>query len=970
MDVVSQLPALADSINSAQTVEQIEIEGDADGGSSLGVATLNLRNLGTKRTLVLIDGRRHVGGRAGDTAVDINTIPITMIDRVEILTGGASAIYGADAVSGVVNFITKKYFEGFDFRVQGTTSGNGHRNGLQLSALMGGTFANKKGSAMVAIEYRHQSMLSCHDSPFCRGFGVSTPGRNPAAINNPDAAPLAFIPNQREASSSPLGRFGVDFDGDGLADTSAPSGFVFDVDNNGVVDVGQTPLGQEGFGDWVVDQGSIRLFEPGQLGGDDGDDGDDDDNAGFVNQVGGDGTPLSPYDFESLGPKRDSVVVNALMRYQLTDELQLYSDTKVALTQTEAVGGALATIEGLSLATDNPYIPEQLRSSLASVFAEDPALADTTSLIMNRSFIDLGQNRTHNERVTLRLVAGAVAKLGETIRVDASYNYGRTSEEIVFENRIIQDRLLAAIDVVTDQNGAPACRSSVIGSQASSRFLSFSPDDGTCHPLNLFGFGAPAPAAINFVTQDVAQTSVVDQQVANLSLTADSSEFDFSLPGGGAIAIAVGGEYRKESSRLQPDALGVNGLRIDDGTITTGLEGSYDVWELFGELSIPLVQHMPALEQLTLSTAARFAEYSTVGANLSWQLGGVWKPTADVLVRAGYSVAVRAPNIGELFQASTQNVFRRFDPCDQAVIAALSQGGSGDDDDAPVDPEVRRANCAADGVPEDYTQTSQRISGERAGNPNLREETAYTWTLGLLTTPRFIPGLRMMVDYFDIELNDTIDRPSLQDILNNCYDSPSGLDDRFCSQFSRNRNPDSPNFLAVENARVTQLNLSRTTVAGIDFDISYTLNLRQLSALDLGLINLRLFGTHLFWLDAYPNPDDPDFLNDELFEVRRPQLLMNASLQWLWSDLTIGYNLNMMSDQIVDVRIEDEELFDDAFAGETFVQDISVQYALNENFLVYGGINNLSNVSPFKTLTAFPVSPAGRLYFLGIRGQL
>ncbi len=958
IDVVTQVPSLTNSINTAQTADQQGIEGDGDTASNVGVATLNLRSLGTKRTLVLVDGRRHVGGRAGDTAVDINMIPFALIDRVEVLTGGASAVYGADAVTGVVNFITKRSLDGVQARTQFDINDGGHGARYYVSAAAGETFAEDRGSAMIAVEYRRQSKLLCGDVDFCQDFGVLDDDGNPDATEENGLPPRVFRPHRTFAISSALGRIGIDFDGDGNPDSVAPAGFNVDTDNNGVNDMGQTFLGSEGFGDWVVDNGNLRLFNTGDI-------------ASFANQFGGDGIASGPFNFQSIIPERDSVVANAILRYQLTDDIRFFSESKVAYTQTTLIGQITAFNDFLTVSLDNPFIPAQLRAGIDGAIAENPELADTTNLFVTRDFLDIGDDITDNERFTFRLVNGIEGEVGETVRFEASYNYGRTSEEFTLRNRRIEDRFFAAIDVVSDANGNPACRSSVDPSAPppptspfpfiDPGFRTFAPGDGTCQPLNLFGLGAPSAEAANFVSQDATQNSVIDQHVVMVTMSGDSSEFGLELPAG-PVGFAVGFEYRREFSRFTPDAFRLTGLRFD-GTTITGLEGSYDVYESFGEIQVPILKGIPGIEELTLDTAVRGARYSTVGTNVSWKVGGTYAPVPDIRVRGGYSVAVRAPNVAELFQAETTAFFRPIDPCDATVIAGL---------DDPDRQAIRAANCAADGIPDDYVDPlTGRFPGLQSGNPDLQEETAKTYTVGVAGAPRWVKGLTFSVDYFDITLEDAIDFPDDQGILNNCYDDPGGINNVFCNQFSRNRQSGSPTFLGLNFLRVSALNQAQRSVRGLDFEVTYALRTKQLDLPDIGLFVFRVFGTHLFELEDQPNQNDPSFVDDELKEVRRPQWIVNGGLQWQYDRVQVNYGLLFMSNQALDdVEIADEGLFVNPFAGDTFIHNLSANYEVFDGINIYGGINNFTDTDPLGTSTSFPVSPMGRTFFLGLNSSI
>ena len=955
-DVVQRVAGLTNSLNTAATADQQGVEGDADTGSSVGVATLNLRGLGTKRTLVLVDGRRHVGGRAGDTAVDINTIPTALVERIEVLTGGASAIYGADAVSGVVNIITKRDFDSFETRAQVDTNTDGKGVRTFVSGAAGSKFAKDRGSAVIALEYRDQRRMLCGDAGFCRDFGVLDDEGTP---NNADGSlpPRTFGEHLTFAVSSPAGRIGIDFDGDGVPDGAAPDGFFVDTDGDGVNDVGQTRLGAEGYGDWVVENGRLRLFQEGQ-------------QASFANEFGGDGIASGPFNFQTILPENQTAVANALVRYKVLDRVNFFSDSKFAYSRSVLRGQVNGFNDLLTVSLDNPYIPSELRTALDGAIKANPALADTAKIYITRDFLDLGPNITENERQTFRVVNGFDGKLAGGITYEVAYNYGRTAEEQLLRNSRIEDRFFAAIDVVTGPNGQPVCRSDLDGGafvpptspfpEVPPGFRTFQPGDGTCKPLNLFGLGAPSQEAIDFVSTDLVQNSIVDQHVATVTFIGDSEAVKVKLPAG-PIGFAAGGEYRHEFSRFRPDEFSETGL-VFDGTKIAGVEGSYDVWEAFAETRVPILPDSSPVGLLGVDGAVRFAEYSTIGSSVSWKAGGNWAPLYDVRLRGGYAVAVRAPNVGELFQPDTAAFFRPIDPCDATAIET-----------AP-DPAVRARNCLADGIPADYTDPlTARFAGLQSGNPDLDEERARTLTIGTVLTPRFLPNLIVSADYFRISLDNAIEDVDSQDIVNNCYDDPNGIDNEFCDLLARNRDEGSPTFLGLNFLRQSQLNIGRKVVSGIDFEATYQLDIEEtFGAREWGALQFRLFGTRVLKLDDQPNKDDPDFVNPELREIRRPLWVLNGGIQWQRSKLMVNYFLTFLGKQgLDDVEIESAtKTFVNPFSDRIYIHDLAASYEFVKALTVYGGVNNITGVDPIATSTSYPVNPLGRVFFLGVSSKL
>jgi iron complex outermembrane receptor protein len=385
------------------------------------------------------------------------------------------------------------------------------------------------------------------------------------------------------------------------------------------------------------------------------------------------------------------------------------------------------------------------------------------------------------------------------------------------------------------------------------------------------------------------------------------------------------------------------------------------VWEGFAETRVPIVPESSPIGLIEVDGALRFAKYSTIGSSVSWKAGASWSPLYDVRLRGGYAVAVRAPNVGELFQPETAAFFRPIDPCDATVIET-----------AP-DPAVRAANCAADGLPAEYTDPlTARFAGVQSGNEELQEERAKTFTIGTVLTPRLVPNLIVSVDYFNIGLDDAIENVDAQDIVNNCYDDPAGIDNEFCRLFSRNRNPDSPTFLGLNFLRQSQLNIGRKEVSGIDFEATYQLPLETFGAREWGDLRFRVYGTRMFKLDDKPNKDDPSFVNPELREIRRPLWVVNNNVQWNWDKLTLSYFMTLFGKQgLDDVEIESAtETFVNPFSKRIFLHDLSAAYQLFKDVQIYGGVSNLTDVDPIATSTSYPVSPLGRTFFLGASSRL
>jgi len=397
-------------------------------------------------------------------------------------------------------------------------------------------------------------------------------------------------------------------------------------------------------------------------------------------------------------------------------------------------------------------------------------------------------------------------------------------------------------------------------------------------------------------------------------------------------------------------------LMFDPETLVTNSKGSFHVWDVFGEVAVPLLEGATFAEEFSFNAAVRYSDYSTIGNTLTWQAGLVWAPVEDIRFRGTVSTSVRAPNIAELFNPEQAQTFRPRDPCEQFRIDALVAAG---------DPTgaIRQANCIADGLAMGFVDPlSARFTGSTSGNPDLVEEEADTITIGFVFQPNFLEGLTVSVDYWDIEINDAIEAVSAQDIVNSCYDAPT-FPNQFCELLRRDRNPASAQFQGLEFIRQTQLNFGKIESAGIDFAASYEFELGA-SSFEVGVQ-----GTKVDHFDRFFDPIDPTVVDPELGELRRPELSGTAHLSWgLGPFYAQWQSLYQDGQALADVEIQ-TALLDFGLAGfadDFWSHDLSVSLDVNDALQVFGGVNNVTDEIPFITELAYPVGPRGRYFFLGL----
>lgn len=1027
-DLATQLrtiPALQGSLPGIDSVNQAA----AGDSSDLGLSLLNLRQLGSVRTLVLEDGRRHVPGTGGSAAVDISAIPQGRIKSVEVLTGGASSIYGADAVTGVVNFTLRsgRDFDGLEFNVQGGISGQGDSENYSASLAGGGEFADGRGSAVFSVDYSKQKSLVASERSFA-GTGLFGLGFANDAIFNllgltdgdfglpaGQRPSQAFYPNVTLPVSSRFGIIAID------------NGFASAFDAvNGINPDGSVPrlpgtnipIAQ------VFDGTTLRAFNPGT----------------FVDPFsasGGDGIGANVN--ELIIPEIEQLVFSAGADFEVTPGVEAFFEGKFAFTNgVDATGTPFN--DDIPIRLDNPFIPAGLRSQITTL----QGLGQSPVISVSRDILDIDVLPTEEtERTTIRFVTGLRGefdKLGW--KWELSYNYGRTEVESVFRNTRLDDRYFYAIDAVgltagnlaafrannrtvsavrggqsvqinpgTAQVGDIICRSELDGTapgvspfprpprnpDGTGRAVSFTPRTGVCAPINIFGPDSINGAGADFAFVDITNSTILTQQQLLATMSGDTAEF-FELPGG-PIGFAAGFEYRKDTSLFTPSPL-QNSPGITSGVISSGSpvrpspdlsfqDPSIEVYEGFGELRAPLLADMKFVELLEVNGAIRYSDYNTIGTTLAWTAGGRYKPIDTLTIRGTYSVAVRAPNLAELFgPVRAATIALLADPCADANI------GSGT--------SFRRANCltfvAAGFNPANFGSAFR--PGTTGGNPNLQEEEAKTFTAGFVWQPRgILSGLSVIADYYDIEIAGAVGSLTGLQIAAACVDLPT-TDNQFCRQITRN-----PTNGLIENFTAGNVNLGALAVRGIDFAATYTFDVPF--GPDLGSIDLALTGTHFLEdtqiFDAtggaqFASITDPvakavalesaAIDNDNLGEFGNPEWIANLGVTWSKDAFTLGWTGRFESSQLSpgitniqvvevgsangQVTVTDDNTFvplAQRDTGDSLVSDFFASYDFAEKFSLYGGINNAFDREPYLGSLVRPAGVRGQFFYVGLRGK-
>ncbi|MEA3015221.1 MAG: iron complex outerrane recepter protein [Sphingomonadales bacterium] len=795
--------------------------GNLANGAS-GTATVDLRGLGPDRTLVLINGRRLVPGDPSVPNPDINVIPSTIVSRIDVLTGGASSVYGADAVAGVVNFVMDTNFTGvrldaqysfyqhnnrsdtgiqaaLDLRGFGYPTGSVADGGTyDLSLAVGAAFDDGRGHVVAYAGYRRLNAV--------------TQGRRDYSACASQARPTA-VP----ASPSPLITCG------GSATSANGTVILFDGGTSTFFQVGPN-----------------RTLIPG----------------------------FTPYNFAPTNYYQrpdERYTFGAFANYEISPALQPYLEVMFMDDRTVAqiapsgdFGNTLSINCGAPGAptvnapgVGNPLLSAQQRSLLCDaenlvtsttvtgyplVASQSPGAPQvffdpTTGLPYTRGFAQIlrrnvegGGRRDDLQHTNYRIVAGMRGELSPAWSYDMYYQFAQTNFAETYTNDFSVTRLTRAIDIVDDPRTPgvdPICRSVLNGT------------DLSCIPYDIFATGqlTPGSPVLNYLQTPGFQRGTNQQTVASASLTGDLSSWGMKFPWAeSGVGVAVGVEYRKESLELLTDAafsLLPSSDLAGQGAPTLATNGSFDVREVFAEVRVPIIED-GFIYNLSLEAGYRYSDYDIGGRGVStdtYKVGVDLSIIRDIRFRAAYNRAVRAPNIQELFAPQRVVLNGNGDPCAGAA------------------PSAPLAACQAMGVSAAQYGTiagnpAGQYNGLIGGVPTLNPEIADSVTIGVVLQPSFIPRLAITVDYFDIEVRDAIQNFGQDAILATCVAQPTNA--ALCGLVHRDS---SGSLWRTSDGYVVDkvTNIGSFTTSGIDVGASYSMELGGIGGLSFSLV-----GT---WLD-------------------------------------------------------------------------------------------------------------------------
>lgn len=734
-----------------------------------GTATVNLRGLGSQRTLVLVDGQRYVSAN-GNGVVDLNSIPAALVKRVDVVTGGASAVYGSDAMSGVVNFILEDSFEGAELSAtyQITEKGDGAKKNASLT--LGGNFDNGRGNATVFAAYSQRDEVFQGD----RDFAFTANGDNGAGAN-PGFSPFgsAGVPGSRffdnNFNFTQLGFDGVPTPVIGTTPLVLPNG---DPNGFGVTNSCGTNGGR------LRDPDGSLAFDaatnPTQtISGDEfcGGNVTFDTNGEIIPWINS-GANTTRYNYAPvnyLQLPQERYTLAAFGRYDITDtvELKLRSIFTSNIVPQELAPTPFFSTVTID-ATTNPFLSQSERDTFTAAAVAGGQDPTAYALFIGRRMLEVGPRNADQELQSMQISADLGGEFGFGWDWDVHSHISRTSGSFVQTGNVSISAMQAAVQ------------------------------SGTC---NIFGQGAFSQACVGLVARTGIIQSVSEQR--NIVATTGGAIEAFKSPmADSPMQTVMGIEYKEDSFDFRPDS--VLGPDVSGFNQSLPVAGTTDSYEAFGEVFLPLIEGQQFFDELSVNGAYRYTDHSNAGGFSSYAAGVEWAPTSQIRFRGQYQRAVRAPNVVELFSPQTNGFPGAQDPCSSNVANALV-GATG-----------IQSICVAQGVPSGLFNTqfqaNGQIQGLFGGNPNLTAESSDTLTFGAVIQPDFIEGLTLTVDWYDIDIDDAISTIPVQAVLDGCY---LGTTPQFCANVIRN-----PSGL-INNIQLTNQNIAFLGAQGVDFQVDY-----------------------------------------------------------------------------------------------------------------------------------------------------
>ncbi|HVJ66613.1 MAG TPA: TonB-dependent receptor [Caulifigura sp.] len=933
-------------------------------------STLDLRGLGPNRTLILVDGER-VPASSSSGVVDIGTIPAGLIERVDVVTGGASAVYGSDAMAGVVNFILKDNFEGLEVSSQYGISDHGDGASFNIQALLGGNFADDRGNMTFFTSYYTREAVGQGDRDVTRDAGAvyydynyvtqeifyfvpdhlaptsaytsrfENGGIGIAAQAGSSTPPWGLISNNASNPfrnlSTAVGATGNDNFNAGVADTNCDG-----VPNTTPVN-GGTGTANSSTGPRNLSFNDLGELVPATNSG---------FAAGlcaFADRSTGDSS--SRFNFNPLNylvTPYDRFNLTATGRYDITDSIRLkvvgnYVDSsqEVNLAPTPATGISVPVTNAFianngacgpvscnpdllaALNTRTFFTAPNLVGGTPSGFAEFGSSAACIAAGGIGCVENSGANRpfTYARRFTetgprvgiynskTQTLRGTLSgPIGWGFNWDLTGSYGKTTANIEARGNINNAAVQQGLNNCVNAGGVTNGPGILPG----------------CTPLDIFGPNTVTPAMLNFVRIDTQERREFEQVRVAGNITGNL----FELPAG-PVGIAIGAEARTDKGDIVVDDAQRTG-NIYGFNAVQNQSGKVNVKEVYGEIRVPILADMFLVEELSLEAGARFSDYSTVGGLLNYKFGGQWSPFDWMKFRAIYNKAARAPSIVELFLNGDQGFPTYIDPCN----------------DTPGRSASALAICQAQTPAVDYSgfqQTNSQVQAFAFGNPDISEETAKTFTIGAVLTPNLGLGrFSATIDYYKIKIEDIITGFGAGFFLNDCYFAGNTAS---CDRITRD--PGTGQVTAINTATGNQGTFKSS---GVDGTLNYVVPFADLG---LGIPGRLRFQELLSWNEeisfggANFSGAGASGIGGNFPEWKSTMTLaydsdsFTAQMRWNWqSDLEdVGF-CNIGDNCAEDIR------------GLSYF-DLSLRKKIGDNFELTGIVQNIFNQKAEKTVAGF-----------------
>ena len=890
-----------------------------------GIATVDLRGLGAIRTLVLLNGRRYVpGNQAG--IVDLNTIPTFLLEKIEVATGGTSAVYGSDAIAGVVNFKLRDDFDGFEGLARYRTSQDGDGDKYDANLVYGQSFDDDRGNAFIHFGAMKRQAIMQGDRDFS-SFYLADNFIRPGSAD-PRFGFGEFL-SPEEGGVPGLIRSGSIF---------VPGGRLLDFKANGP-HPGLQRFGPNG--EALDFNATTDLFN------------------------------FAPFNFLQLPQQRLSA--NFGVKYSLTDNIEffnqiLFSQNKVDLE----LAPTPFNVENLVVPVENPFLQESARAALRGIDwyatgqilqardvngnlmfdAEGNAIQARQALsatlaplwavdgspiaevgenmaadkgrllyiadgqaelpLLLRRMTELGPRKVKNKRQSLNIVLGMQGELVPDWNFLVHYNYNRYKNTRRNINAVSIINFRNAVDIIPFEGGY-ICRDQTARQQG-------------CVPANIYGEGNLSPEAIDYIITNRKENTQYTRQDITAYV---NGTIDYGV--GDGLALLIGADWRREDSSFVGDKTD----QTDPGSgfaTTFSANGNYSVLSFFSEFKLPVIEGMPVFESLELSGALRYSDYSISSSAWSAAAGFNWRPFSDLRIRGQYQKAVREPNISELFAEGNDSFLVVSDPCSTGNISFFG--------------DIRDI-CITTGVPANlvgnFEQQNIQVRQTISGNTDLGVEKSDTFTLGLIYQPSFLPEIQLTVDYYHIDLHDQISLFSgeASEIIYNCYNENNSLA-QACEKIFRR--PDGQ----MDYINASLANLSRTTTSGIDGQLFYNRQLDWNLLGDNTQFELVFQGSYLLTkqqeLAIGENRVECAGKFSGGCSIPLPKFRFSQFATWRSDKLEFSIRWRHLG-SITNFYATSREVAVPKLPAKNYF-DLYTQYRMSENVTLRSGVDNIFNVTP------------------------